>query len=42
MHQPWDPNTAPFETLIEQLEDGMELTDAAGQAYTDAQVLTLA
>jgi hypothetical protein len=41
MHQPWDPNT-PFETLIEQLEDGMELADATGQAYTNAQVLTLA
>jgi hypothetical protein len=41
MQKPWDPNT-PFETLIEQLEDAMEVTDAATQAYTDAQVLTLA
>jgi hypothetical protein len=41
MNAPWDPNT-PFETLIEQLEDAMEIVDAAGQAYTDAQVLTLA
>jgi hypothetical protein len=41
MHQPWDPNTS-FETLIKQLEDGIELADAANQAYTDAQVLTLA
>ena len=41
MQQPWDPNT-PFETLIEQIEDAMEVADAATQAYTDAQVLTLA
>jgi hypothetical protein len=41
MNKPWDPN-APFETLIEQIEDGMELADAGGQAFTDAQILTLA
>jgi hypothetical protein len=41
MQKPWDPNT-PFETLIEQIEDAMEVADAATQAYTDAQVLTLA
>jgi hypothetical protein len=40
MQSPWDPNT-PFETLIEQIEDSMEMADAAAQAYTDAQVLTL-
>jgi hypothetical protein len=37
----WDPNT-PFEMLIEQIEDAMEIADTTGQAYTDAQVLTLA
>lgn len=40
MQRPWDPNT-PFETLIKQIEDVMEVSDAAAQAYTDAQVLTL-
>jgi hypothetical protein len=41
MNTPWDPNT-PFETLIEQIEDAMEIADAANQAFTDAQILTLA
>jgi hypothetical protein len=40
MQAPWDPNT-PFEILIEQIEEGMEVADAANQAYTDAQILTL-
>jgi hypothetical protein len=40
MNAPWDPNT-PFETLMEQIEDALEIADSAGQAYTDAQVLTL-
>jgi hypothetical protein len=41
MQKPWDPNT-PFGTLIDQLEDAMEVADVATQAYTNAQVLTLA
>jgi hypothetical protein len=41
MNKPWDPST-PFETLIEQIEDAMEVADAATQAFTDAQILTLA
>jgi hypothetical protein len=41
MQKPWDPNT-PFETLIEQIEDAMEVADAATQAYADAQIPTLA
>jgi hypothetical protein len=41
MNAPWDPNT-PFETLIEQIEDAMEIADAASQAFTEAQILTLA
>jgi hypothetical protein len=40
MQRPWDPNT-PFETLINQIEDSMEVADAASQAYTKAQVLTI-
>ena len=40
MNQAWDPST-PFETLIEQIEDAMEVADAASQAFSDAQVLTL-
>jgi hypothetical protein len=31
-----------YETLIEQIEDATEVADAATQAYTDAQILTLA
>ena len=41
MNKAWDPST-PFETLIEQIEDAMEVADAANQAFTDAQILTLA
>ena len=41
MNTPWDPNS-PFETLIEQIEDAMEIADAANQAFSDAQILTLA
>ena len=40
MNKAWDPST-PFETLIEQIEDAMEVADAATQAFTDAQILTL-
>jgi hypothetical protein len=32
MNQPWDPN-APFESLIEQIKDGMELANAGSQIY---------
>jgi hypothetical protein len=41
MQRPWDPNT-PFKTLIKQIKDAMEVADAATQAFTDAQILTLA
>jgi hypothetical protein len=41
MQKTWDSNT-PFETLIEQIKDAMEVADTATQAYTDAQILTLA
>jgi hypothetical protein len=40
MNKAWDPST-PFETLIEQIEDAMEVADAANQAFSDAQILTL-
>ena len=40
MNKDWDPST-PFETLIEQIEDAMEVADAATQAFSDAQILTL-
>ena len=41
MNKAWDPST-PFETVIDQLEEAMEVADAAGQPFTDPQVLTIA
>jgi hypothetical protein len=41
MNKAWDPST-PFKTLIEQIEDAMEVANAANQAFSDAQILTLA
>jgi len=41
MNKAWDPST-PFETLIEQIEESMEVADSANQAFSDAQILTLA
>jgi hypothetical protein len=35
---PWDPTT-PFETLINQVEDTMELADAGNQPFSPAQIV---
>ena len=34
----WDPNT-PFELLIDQVEECMELADAGGQPFTSTQIV---
>ena len=39
MKEQWDSNQ-PFETLIDQIEDAVELAEAGNQAFTPAQVLT--
>ena len=41
MKTPWNPST-PFETLLQQLDDAQEYTDAGGQPFTTAQLLTTA
>ena len=39
--KPWDPNT-PFETLIDQMENGREIAEAGNQPITEAQLLNTA
>ena len=41
MREPWDPNT-PFEALIKQINDAVELADHAGAPYTPVQVVNTA
>lgn len=41
LNQPWDPNT-PLETLINQIEEGMEFAEAGNQALTDRQIVNTA
>ena len=41
MRKPWDPNT-PFEALIKQINDAVELADHAGAPYTPVQVVNTA
>jgi hypothetical protein len=41
MIKPWDPNT-PFEILAKQINDCANFSDAAGQPYSPAQILTQA
>ena len=41
LQEPWDPNT-PFELLIDQIEECMEIADAGGQPFTHTQILNTA
>jgi hypothetical protein len=41
MKQPYDPNL-PIEALYDQVEDGVNLADAAEAAYTPAQIIAIA
>ena len=41
MREPWDPNT-PFESLIKQINDAVELADHAGAPYTPVQIVNTA
>ena len=41
LQEPWDPNT-PFEFLIDQIEECIEIADAGGQPFTPTQILNTA
>ena len=41
LQEPWDPNT-PFELLIDQIEECMEIADAGGQPFTPTQIINTA
>ena len=40
LKEPWDPN-APFESLIKQVQDAIDLADHAGVPYTNKQVINI-
>ena len=41
MREPWDPN-APFEELIKQIKDAVDLADHAGAPYSQEQIVNTA
>ena len=41
LKEPWDPNT-PFESLIKQVQDAIDLADHTGVPYTNKQVINIA